>query len=117
MITPVELGDALSRMLESARSEEDAAVVVQCDASRITLRAADGVEAVALPGTDLSPDDEIAMQILGWRHEGSHFTKSWHSATSTAAIADDVVRATTHGFECDSFELHLELRALSHARG
>lgn len=116
MISPVELGDALSRMLDSARLEGDAGVTVSCAAGTITLRAGEWVDA-SIRGGELSAEDEVALQILGWHPDGIGFSRSWHPTTPSMLIADDVARTARHGLRCESFELHLELHALSQARG
>lgn len=110
----------LSALLDAARAEQSANVIVACDPFVIELSFAHG-RVMAHAGRDaskaaamvLTPEDEIVLQILGWqRREGREtFWRAWHEDTASNDIADDVMRAVTNAYrhgDCD-IELRLSL--------
>jgi hypothetical protein len=109
----------LLTLLEAARAEGSATVIVSCGAFLIELSFADG-RVVAETGRDatkgsadqLSLEDEAVLLILGWRRDSarSPFGREWHPNTSSNDIADDVLRAARHAYQCEADELQVLLR-------
>ena len=108
----------LVTMLDAARADGSARVVVSGGASAIQLTfAEDGVFAEA--GRDaskvgelvLSVEDGIVLEILGWHHDDDHdsFVRRWRVETPSADIAEDILRTAEHGYQCDAVELQLLL--------
>jgi len=110
----------LVTMLDAARADGSAKVVVSGGASAIQLTFAEG-GIFAEAGRDaskasesvLSLEDGIVLEILGWRHDDEHgsFVRRWHVETPSADIADDILRTAANAYQCDAVELQLLLDA------
>ncbi|MEY2472375.1 MAG: hypothetical protein QOK28_1704 [Actinomycetota bacterium] len=105
-------------LVDAARAEGSAKVIASCGDSAIELTfGEDGIYAEA--GRDASKtgsdrwalDDEIVLQILGWRRHDDRqsFVRRWVAATPSEVVADDVLRTAVNGYQCESVELKLLL--------
>jgi hypothetical protein len=121
-LSPLTLGSVhgqLVTMLDAARADGSAKVVVGCGSSAIELTferwitAEAGRDASRIGESALRPEDEIVLEILGWGRDEDRdrFVREWHPNTSSDAIAEDVLRAAVHGYQCDSVEVKLLLRS------
>lgn len=102
---------ALIAMIDAARVGSRAQVVVAGDTATITLGFAHDMWAEARPVGPSLPEDELALQILGWRGTGDGvFVREWRAHTTSAMVADDLTRALLHGYQCREAGLQLSLR-------
>lgn len=105
-------------LLDAARAEQNASVIVACEPFVIELGFAHG-RVMAQAGRDaskvsepeLTPEDAIVLQILGWQQRDGreNFVRMWHEDTPSADIADDVVRALTNAYRPGAADLELRL--------
>jgi hypothetical protein len=122
-IPHLALGNAqtrqLIRLLDAARAEGSASVIVSCgdfvielsfDGGRVIAETARDASKVG--EADLSIEDEAVLLILGWRRDTAHspFGREWHPKTASEDIADDVVRAARHAYQCDADAMQVLLR-------
>jgi hypothetical protein len=120
-VEPIALGSVhkqLVLLVDAARADGSAKVVASCGESAIEFTFGDdGIFAEA--GRDasktsapLAVEDEIVLEILGWRRDDDRqtFVRRWHAATPSDVVADDVVRTAANAFRCESLELTLLLK-------
>jgi hypothetical protein len=108
------------KLLEAARAEGSASVIVSCGAFVIELsfdggrvHAETARDASKVGGDDvLSLEDEAVLLILGWRRDAARdpFEREWHPDTSSEDIADDVLRTARHAYQCAANDLQVLLR-------
>ena len=109
----------LVKLLEAARAEGSASVIVSCGDFAVELAFDDGRvtaetarDASKVGEAELSLEDEAVLLILGWRRDAaqSPFGREWHPDTSSEDIADDVVRVARHAYQCEADEMQVLLR-------
>jgi len=100
-------------MVDAARRDGSATVIVACGPSVIELSFGDrGIAAETRPEV-LSDDDVIVLEILGWRRSdlSGGFVRDWRPHTASDDVADDILHAAMNAYQCDAVELQLSLRA------
>ncbi len=104
-------------MVDAARLEGSATVIVSCGVSDIELSFGERGIAATTGQAALSLDDVIVLEILGWRRsdDGSGFVREWRRHTSSDDVADDVLHTAVNAYQCDAVELNLSLRAATAA--
>jgi hypothetical protein len=122
-LRPIALGGVhaqLVLLLDAARADGSAKVLVSAGPSAIELTFAEG-GIFAEAGRDasrtgvstLTAEDEIVLEILGWRRDNSRdsFMRRWHVETPSDDIADDILRTAENAYRCASVGLKLLLAA------
>jgi hypothetical protein len=123
-VAPGGVHAQLIRLLAAARADGSADVVVACGAFAVELSFPDGrvvartARDASSAGDELSLEDEAVLLILGWRRDDarSPFYREWHPNTTSADIAEDVLRTARHAYQCDSADLKVLVRVAEPAR-